>query len=528
MANVLFKRGLAANLPTVPEDGTFYLTTDTNKLYVANESKKLVELSQSIISVTSLPAATSAQIGTFYYVTSDNILAISNGSAWTQINPDTNTVLDNVSTGVSTKGNNHIKVQNTYTSSGGSQPNYADAYFEIASKDNTVEITQDGKKINLAVANIDNQIGTLKLDVGGEDGAVDIGLKYGDTELGTAVTLVKGNNVTIKPNTDDKTITFNATDITNAALSFDTSGYLKLGLTKDNGGSPLSTQVKPQIKLGTNSTIYAFNSGTINLPVYTKEEVDTAIIAKLQANNAMVFKGTVNVNNNLEVELPTIEDNISIGYTYIVGGQGYYNDIACGVGDLFIATGTEENGFITDNLEWVYVPSANDTAFTFGTEGSSTEIKGSGYLGDTPGLKTIYTDTSNNPVSKDINISEEKGYVTATVGYKHNGITTVKNTDDDVIGANNTIALVSALSSDNYGHINNYTLKKIKIEHPVTQVALSTPNTVSNATSATITMGVEQPGVSETANFNFSSDTLTFTTKQAGKELNVNLQWGSF
>lgn len=34
--NVLFKRGLHSNLPatTAAQDGVFYLTTDTNRLYV--------------------------------------------------------------------------------------------------------------------------------------------------------------------------------------------------------------------------------------------------------------------------------------------------------------------------------------------------------------------------------------------------------------------------------------------------------------------------------------------------------------
>lgn len=34
MANILFKRGLQNNLPTTATDGVFYLTTDTNRLYV--------------------------------------------------------------------------------------------------------------------------------------------------------------------------------------------------------------------------------------------------------------------------------------------------------------------------------------------------------------------------------------------------------------------------------------------------------------------------------------------------------------
>jgi hypothetical protein len=40
MANVAFKRGLSANLPIGNAvDGVFYLTTDTNRLYVGNSNK---------------------------------------------------------------------------------------------------------------------------------------------------------------------------------------------------------------------------------------------------------------------------------------------------------------------------------------------------------------------------------------------------------------------------------------------------------------------------------------------------------
>ena len=40
MANVLFKRGLQANLPKSNIiDGAFYLTTDTNRLYIGNNTE---------------------------------------------------------------------------------------------------------------------------------------------------------------------------------------------------------------------------------------------------------------------------------------------------------------------------------------------------------------------------------------------------------------------------------------------------------------------------------------------------------
>ena len=70
MANVLFKRGLQASLPKSNIiDGAFYLTTDTNRLYIGNKTE-LVELNKSITvvdSVDKLPK-TDVEVGQFYYI----------------------------------------------------------------------------------------------------------------------------------------------------------------------------------------------------------------------------------------------------------------------------------------------------------------------------------------------------------------------------------------------------------------------------------------------------------------------------
>lgn len=116
--NVLFKRGLHSNLPatTAAQDGVFYLTTDTNRLYVG-QGTNLVELNKSITVISNanqLPEYTTddskevkgSQVaaGQFYYINagadsiSGNILAVCSAInsqthkiTWTQVNPDTNT-----------------------------------------------------------------------------------------------------------------------------------------------------------------------------------------------------------------------------------------------------------------------------------------------------------------------------------------------------------------------------------------------------------------------------------------------------
>ena len=54
MANVMFKRGLSTALPwNSAQDGTFYLTSDTNRLYVGNGST-LAELNRYVKTVVTI------------------------------------------------------------------------------------------------------------------------------------------------------------------------------------------------------------------------------------------------------------------------------------------------------------------------------------------------------------------------------------------------------------------------------------------------------------------------------------------
>lgn len=100
MANVLFKRGLSTALPTVAQDGVFYLTTDTSRLYVGNGTS-LEAINKNIVIVDNLVALenlTPVSTDDFAFVKDGNILAVCIDSTatklsekWVQLNPDTNT-----------------------------------------------------------------------------------------------------------------------------------------------------------------------------------------------------------------------------------------------------------------------------------------------------------------------------------------------------------------------------------------------------------------------------------------------------
>ena len=67
MANIMFKRGLQTSLPTSAQDGVFYLTTDTNRLYVG-QGTNMALLNQTVQIVTSVSALPkSPTINDFFY-----------------------------------------------------------------------------------------------------------------------------------------------------------------------------------------------------------------------------------------------------------------------------------------------------------------------------------------------------------------------------------------------------------------------------------------------------------------------------
>lgn len=99
MANVSFKRGTAAQLGQLTSfvEGAFYLTTDTNRLYVANSSTKLSDLNKYVRvvkDITEANALTGTEDGDFVYINEGNIFAVKKNGSWTQVNPDTNTDID--------------------------------------------------------------------------------------------------------------------------------------------------------------------------------------------------------------------------------------------------------------------------------------------------------------------------------------------------------------------------------------------------------------------------------------------------
>ena len=89
MANVLFKKGLLANLPSTKVEGTIYVTTDERAMYLDVSDSERIRLGDfiEVANIAALPS-TGANVSALYYATAENVLAKWSGSAWVQINPD--------------------------------------------------------------------------------------------------------------------------------------------------------------------------------------------------------------------------------------------------------------------------------------------------------------------------------------------------------------------------------------------------------------------------------------------------------
>jgi len=94
MANVKFNKGLYANLPAQSTEGALYFTTDESiYLGLANGQYHRFGDFIEVASVEALPAD-GAHVKALYYCTLENVLAKWDGSAWKQINLDTDTTYE--------------------------------------------------------------------------------------------------------------------------------------------------------------------------------------------------------------------------------------------------------------------------------------------------------------------------------------------------------------------------------------------------------------------------------------------------
>ena len=544
MPNVVFKRGQHAKLPAInaAQDGVFYLTTDTHRLYVG-QGTNLVELNKSITIVdnlSDLPTNISdqstaikgnqVQVEQFYYIKAissgsqtthnGNILAVCSGIdtntgriTWTQINPDTSTD-DTYVTGINF-GSGVVS-----TVDGSKQISYP------------VTLTRQIKNVSGSTSEADSITGNLiinQTDVGNLVSNVEISVVSSDIPVdGTSTKIsasgvgaVSNNGVTVNAGDNiilsgsNNSLTIAAKDTWATAVTADSTGKISIA---PNAGNPVESgqdlfhkiTVSDSIGVaGTEATKY--NQASLG-SFYSKSAIDAwkaELEGKVKDINAMVYRGTVDET----ADLPS--SGIKIGDTYLVSADfGDYKK-----GDLLIANGTEgDNGLISGEVSWdkISIDTDTDTTYTFSVDSNKISA-------------------TSNPGNSKIDIVEIAGdnvkLEAATSGKKitisHKAISGLTNDSSFGPAANATPSygetfVVPRITVDNYGHITAISDKTVLIPaSDNTTYSISAAN-VSNIPTVTLTPSVGN----DVSSISFASDTLTISA--TNDVITANLEWGQF
>lgn len=538
MAQVMFKKGLSTALPkTGLVEGAFYLTTDTDKLYICNDGNKLSLLNQvvhNVANINALPAIADAAIGEFYYCVEENVLATKKAAAdksWTQINADTDTKVSDVI--ATTAVNSGIATVTTTvkstTKTGASAGEKAGTFHIKGAGDNTITREADGTIV--ITGKNDNATYTLGTAEGGKIALKGAGTGATNTEITVkgagdiAITSDAAGNLTVDGTTLKNAIstaTQNVT-ITSVKNEFAADGKFTTEVATA-AGSKKAPAVTPIIKLGTNATEYKFESGTATLPVYTKTEVDGKIDEYFKAADAMVYMGTVSDT----VALPTA--NVQRGWTFKVAAKGTYAGTACKVGDLIIA---KVDAATATDATWDVVPSGDEQVITGDVANTGITISdGAGVLAGITLANGDCTTVAGTVSGKVTTIKVNHAPVTEgtlATGSTVDVTQTAKGTAD--------FSAITGITRDAYGHVTGTTVKKLHVvdtdtHNDVTAVKVEATHTKSGATLSTTvftndtTAGVKTDLAITSDNLTITNGTANGATAAAG--LKINLEWGTF
>lgn len=611
MANVAFKRGAHASLPwKSAQDGVFYLTEDTHRLYVGQGSE-LIDLNRyikTVANVTALAAIATGspapEEGDFYYVQDGNMLvvwekddsaAIAGAGHFVQINAYTDTNTDTELTAVTSTAAMDANKENvvvtqtfkqvTTDEKTGGTTNVADVTttFNIPVGD----LVSAGVNVGVdATIDADGKILLANAGTGANTGKA-VGFKAGDNvSLGfdadndvitvsatdstytlesgagstaivlnadagadSTVTLVSGTQISLDGAAEGKitvnhgAITTTPNDTTSEIVDLVDEGTFEVidSLTIDNGH--ITGYTKKKYELNDSDTTYtvesvtADNTGAVSVALkdstgaaakttksgqvlyYTVDINGTKhtiynqgslnpiveyVDDKLQDLNALTYKGVITQTSGLPSNVPN-------GSVYMVSEAGTYGTQSADVGDLFIATGTENADGVIASPTWTYVPSGDDTDTQFELAGTGNKI-------------VLSNDVNSN---KD-EISVVSGVdITATVSddtftISHSDVT---RDDSDTVtltpAAGGTVKVVTEVVSSVTGHVTD-----VKTANVTLPKDTNTTYDLSTAANGTNKADIKLTG---TNNDNSSAgvDTISITTGTDNSSLNLDVADGA-
>ena len=273
--NALLKLGAKAGAV----NGTFYLTSNTNRLYIGKADGSIAPINAGIITVdrvspqtgdpgdyTYLPTSGSKDVvGNYYYATQDNILCVYNGQQWVQINSVVTN--DDMTTEVSAVTGG-AQVTSTVTQTAGKE--VTDSFKITGEKGVVVTADADNDVIKLSADQI-----TVAATAGQKDATVTLTSDL-LTNGSQAFKIVGGTNVD-SIGVSGNNITINVKDTINESLTN--------SLSTSNGKVSVSTTVSPSegqevtgsySVTGTNGISVASNTAGDTLTI-TADQVEVGV-----------------------------------------------------------------------------------------------------------------------------------------------------------------------------------------------------------------------------------------------------------
>ena len=561
MANVLFKQGTQTALDKLRTDkgatnGTFYLTSDSRRLYIGTADGDAVPVNEGVTSVLStddLPKGmTNAQLhaGQFYYATSQNILCVFNGKSWVQINPNTNTTVEGVDIAATISGNT-ATITTKLTLNG--VVNEDGTLTNGKTLSDTHKITGEGGILVTKNAAGDGIVLTgdtyeLGKVINESDNTVKLTLTSQNTDDDSEVTIKGGSNVSIIDDgtnivIDSKNTTLGSVTTGNGTSASDT-GTSKQGIyvtVADSDGKKGTAHINPSIKVGT-ETAYEESvkiiNGVASLPVYSKAEID----AKMRGLDAMTYCGTLGTGGSTgALNLNGLHN----GDTYLVVDDDGVSIIVNGVlveaakGDMLIARGIENatTGYIdSTTLVLDLVPAGDDARqdTTYKVVPSTNGILIKNSSGATIGGITVQGDGTYTEAS------ETQTTNSNTITIKHKTLaggassfaTTTTDASSQLYNTDYQIPVVDTIKRDAAGHV---TEVAVKTYHLLNTNGTLDSNTYSVTTAdniATVTNQVvfknSSGGINGQPSGAFSISSSTMKVSSNEQTVSVDLEWGSF
>ena len=545
---VMFKLGTQAKIDemitkkTGYSIGTFYLTKDSDRLYVGqatglkllNKSVQVVDTEEGLTTLTaSWGADKLSHKDDLAYISGKNILAYFNGTGWTQINPDHNDQLKSVLVNVedATKG---AKVT-TEVEVG--EITKSDAFTITGANGAKVERV-DGRNIKVTG---DTYTMAVNAD---KDNDVDIDLTSSLGQAASKVHIVGGKNVTVSKGTDN-TINIAAKDTTlsEGVASITSTGELTVEITDTAGKS-----VSPNVTLGAylDDGFHAIGGNTTETksqwPVYTKRQVDD----KFKTLNPMRYRGTLGSSgqHNITADFNLVDGltDVSSGDMFLVSGSAKYGtDKTAKSGDILIASGTENNDGVFDNthpITWNFIPSGDeqrmDTQYKFTVDKSTNTMTISSNLNGTEddvgkiqllaGSDITLSTTTNDTPTGD----GDKNQLLTTIAHAalFDASKNISKSTANLTQANNTFNAIKNITVNKNGHV---TAIETETVNPITYTpGLGTVEGIDNGVKLSYSLNAGNEAVTnENAYFNLTSTTLSVTAASSATA-SVELLWGEF